>query len=386
VTKRNGPQPSEQPTDVDSDTGPVVGSDSGSAAAIVTGGLTLAGVAATILQFTSTIGLTGWRALAIALAGVGLLQILLYWELRTRWRRNLRRRPNLTLPGPKRVILAIGILLSIVAALLAVTIPGGLYGGPDSPHGAAFPSSGSTFTRTPEPTTPAPSPTETTSTAGPTGSNSPPSDQIRWADLESFRPTGPTLYEQSFADPAPAWPTGDSDTYELTLQDGILRLHPLAKNEGVTVTAPAPLNTHQSDLVVSATATLSSGQGFWGVWCRGVDTTPSNAYYFEISHTAAVRILVLDGSQFGSGTGWFYLDGVDASQPTTISARCDDVPGAPIELTMAVNGRTALRYRVANQDPVLGPGFSGISARTFSDVEGTTADVRVSKVNLRKFQ
>lgn len=115
-------------------------------------------------------------------------------------------------------------------------------------------------------------------------------------------------------------------------------------------------------MVVTATATLRSRQGLWDVWCRGLDNNPSDAYLFLISHTAAVQITL---TGFQDGTGWKHFNEIDVSQPITVSARYADTPGAPVQLTMAVNGRQVLSYRPRK---LLGPGYSGITTQPFGDV------------------
>lgn len=235
---------------------------------------------------------------------------------------------------------------------------------------------------------PAPAPATpvcpTPSAAAPPGPAQPASsDRIEWADQPAFAAGGRTLYEQSFADPASGWPTPISATVGATIRDCAYVVHPAAKGDYAYVAAPATDEARVSDEVVTATATLRSGQGFWSVWCRGTDAGASNAYYFEISHTAAVRILVLDGSPNGGGTGWHHLDGVAVDQPTTIQARCADVPDAPVELVMAVNGRQVLSFRPTTA--LLGPGYAGIGSLTFSDVDGPTAQEAFTRVAISQY-
>ena len=211
-------------------------------------------------------------------------------------------------------------------------------------------------------------------------------DQIAWAAQPEFHATGETLYRHTFADGASGWPLGRTTMIESSTDGCAYLVHPLAKGDYAYLPAPAPDAARMSDEVVSATATLREGQGLWGVWCRGVDQSASNAYYFEISHTAAVRILVLDGSQYGGGTNWHHLDGVDVTQPTTIAARCADVPtGAPVQLTMAVNGRQVLSFAPSGT-ALLGPGYAGISALTFSDVNGPTAQEAFTNVAITRYR
>lgn len=208
----------------------------------------------------------------------------------------------------------------------------------------------------------------------------PPPDTLIWAELPVFTASGPTVFERSLTTPAPGWPVGHSDTVDTKFQNGAYVIHPLSKQYAEYVAAPAPPETFVSDVVVTATASLQSGQGLWGVWCRGVDSSPSNAYMFLISHTGAVEITLMD---FHDGTGWKHLDGVDVSKPITISARCADLPHAPVLLTMAVNGREILNYRPKK---VLSPGYSGITAQPFEDVDGPIATDSFTEFRLSRYR
>jgi hypothetical protein len=183
-----------------------------------------------------------------------------------------------------------------------------------------------------------------------------------WGQLPTFTVSGPTLFEQSLTTPKPGWPVGRSDIADVEFKDGAYMVHPQSYQYGKYIAAPAPPETFLSDIVVTATASLQSGQGSWGVWCRGVDD-PGDAYLFLISHAGAVQI-TLTGFN-GDGTGWKYLEGVDVSKPITISARCADIPGYPVLLTMAVNGREVLNYRpvkiLSRVTPALRHKLSGTS-------------------------
>jgi hypothetical protein len=52
-----------------------------------------------------------------------------------------------------------------------------------------------------------------------------------------------------------------------------------------------------------------------------------------------------------------------------------------LELTLAVNGRTALSYR---PETLLGPGHTGVEGMTFSDVDGPTAVTRFTDFTIRR--
>lgn len=199
-----------------------------------------------------------------------------------------------------------------------------------------------------------------------------------FADLPPFKAGGGrVLYEQTFATPSGEWPDATLPGYETHYRDGGYELHILG--HGVYQPVPGPQIGSVTDEVVSATATVQSGQGGWGIWCRGIDQAGSSRYEFLISHAGAVQIAGPDGY----GTGWVYLVGLDTSAPVTLAARCADVVGAPVELTLAVNGRTALTYR-PDSTGLLGPGYVGIEGMTFSDVSGPTIAAAYSRLEVRR--
>jgi serine/threonine protein kinase len=278
---------------------------------------------------------------------------------------------------PRRRLRGWQIAVAVGAALvLGASVPFGIQaftgpqGGPEQP--GALP-----ISQTPAPPT-SQTPAPLTPQTPPPTSVAPP-NTLDWTTLPPFTEPDDLLFSQSFATALPSWPTGRSNGADLEFRDGVYAFQPLDRTRAPYVTAPAPTETFLSDTVVTATAALQSGQGLWGVWCRGVDTDPSTAYLFLISHTAAVQITA---TGFQDGTGWKHLDGVDVSRPTTISARCADVPGASVELTMAVNGRQVLTYRPAT---VLSPGYSGVTMQPFGDVEGPIAVALFSEFQIRRY-
>lgn len=186
---------------------------------------------------------------------------------------------------------------------------------------------------------------------------------------------GALLYDQPFTGPVPDWPAAATDAYTTRYATGGYALHILGR--GVFVPVPAPPAGSVTDEVVSATAMATAGQGAWGVWCRGRDERGSQRYTFLISHAGAVQIV----EPGDVGSGWVYVTGLDLSVPVTLSARCADVVGAPVELTLAVNGRIALTYRPRS---VLGPGYAGIEGMTFSDVTGPTVSATYRHFDIRR--
>ncbi len=191
---------------------------------------------------------------------------------------------------------------------------------------------------------------------------------VGWTDLDPFEAgVGAVLYAHDFTAPeAPTWTDWpDADTVESVTRRTATGYALHVTGRGTTAPVPAPPAASVSDEVVSATATVTSGQGIWGVWCRGVDAAGTRRYGFQISHTGAVRIVTPDNEV----PDWVAVTGLDLSRPVTLAARCADVPGAPVELTLAVNGRVVLGHRPT---VVLGPGYAGIEGATFADVEGPT--------------
>ena len=184
----------------------------------------------------------------------------------------------------------------------------------------------------------------------------------------------PPLFDSDLSSPAPGWPVSSTDA-EVSFGEGGYRVHPRSTQSPAFLAAPAPPTTFISDATVSATATLQGGQGIWGVWCRGADDRPSRSYVFLISHTAAVQITTED---YGDGTGWKHLDGVDVAAPVTVSAHCMDNgtnSSRPVTLTMDVNGRQVLEYQPAT---VFSPGYYGVTTQPFSDVTGPIATATFS--------
>jgi hypothetical protein len=104
--------------------------------------------------------------------------------------------------------------------------------------------------------------------------------------------------------PEPGWPVGATTSVNRSFTGAGYAVSPRDRRYADYVTAPAPKSTFISDAMVTA--------------------------------TAAVQVTV---TGFQDGTGWKHLDGIDVTQPVTISAECADVPDAPVELTMGVNGK-----------------------------------------------
>ena len=250
-------------------------------------------------------------------------------------------------PPRRRIRIGIGVAAGVLA------IVGGLglraISQADEPIVASAPSAAASATGAPATTGPDPALAD----AAPT---------LDFADLPAFDVgSGPMLYSQDLATPSAAWPATTAAGYTTRYSDAGYELELTSTGEFEPVTAPRTPSV--SDQLVTATAATIAGQGGWGVWCRGTDQAGSRRYEFLISHTGAVQII----EPGDTGTGWVYLRGLDLSQPVTLTAHCADVIGAPIELTLVVNGRVALTYRPSM---TLGPGYAGIEGMTFADVEG----------------
>jgi serine/threonine protein kinase len=212
------------------------------------------------------------------------------------------------------------------------------------------------------------SPRETSSPSG--GASTPARNTRQWDTLPLAPALGKLAFASSFSGPATRWPaTSTTQAVNRYAQGGYV-LHPLTRSTFDVVTAPS--NVMTSVETVTATASLQGGQGIWGVWCRGTDSRATQSYQFWISHAGSVSIVTPQGQ-----TPWVYLQGIDVSTPTTLSAQCADANPGPVQLTLSVNGRQVLTQPVSGT--LLGPGYSGIEAAGFSDVAGPIAQIRFTR-------
>lgn len=205
---------------------------------------------------------------------------------------------------------------------------------------------------------------------------------LNWAQHPAFTVSGPTMFEQSLATPARGWEVSPSTTLaDIGFQNSAYVVHPQRNEYSVYIGAPAPPEAFVSDDVVVTATASQSGQGLWGVWCRGSDPgATGNAYLFLISHTGAV-LITLNGPN--DGTEWKYLDGVDVSKPITVSARCANTPDSHVLLTMAVNGREVLNYRPRK---ILSRGYSGIMTRPLGDVDRPVSAVSFTEFRVSRYR
>ena len=188
---------------------------------------------------------------------------------------------------------------------------------------------------------------------------------------------GKLAFDSSFSGPVAGWPASSTNLAVNRYAEGGYVLHPLTRRRFDMVAVPS--NVMTSVETVTATASLQSGQGIWGVWCRGTDSHATQSYQFWTSHAGAVSIVTPQGQ-----TPWVYLQGIDVTTPTTLLARCADANPGPVQLTLSVNGRQVLNQRVSGALP--GPGFSGIEAAGFSDVAGHRLDSIQQVRHLRRMR
>lgn len=203
------------------------------------------------------------------------------------------------------------------------------------------------------------------------------------ARLEPFLERGSTIFDQSLTAAKPGWPRSDGTGPEATRMafghEGYA-LQPLSRDYLAMI--PAPTDVLATDEVVTATAEMTPGQGYWGVWCRGGDDPTSKSYKFLISHTSTV------GIQIGAEDPvWRHVDGIDLHKPVSLSGRCVDAPGAPVRLTLAVNGRTAMTVDTGtvSSAPLMGPGPAGIMVSPFRDVSSPLVRVTFTRFTLTDY-
>ena len=198
-----------------------------------------------------------------------------------------------------------------------------------------------------------------------------PPNTVLWDTLPTAPALGTLAFTSSLSRPAAGWPASRTKLAVNRYAGGGYVLQPLTRSYYDMVQAPSTVMT--SVETVTATASLQSGQGVWGVWCRGTSGNPAESYTFLLSHAGAVSI---SGPQ-GLLTDWRYLQGIDVSKQTTLTARCADANPGPVQLTLSVNGRQVLTTAVTTD--LLGPGYSGIMAGGFADVTGPIAQFRFTR-------
>jgi hypothetical protein len=199
---------------------------------------------------------------------------------------------------------------------------------------------------------------------------------IRWDRLASSEPLSGTraAYSIDFTTTAEQWPAKDTAVASFTRDTAGYEVQLTDDNMPQVMQAPAPL-AHTRE-VVSATATIESGQGAWGLWCRGTDRLGTNRYRFLLTHSGSIGIfeskLTATGEMLDQGTGFWRLTNIDLRQNIHLEGRCADLDGL-VSLTMLVNGRQVLKYKPVQ---ILGPGYSGTEVYGFQDVPGPLLKTR----------
>jgi hypothetical protein len=117
------------------------------------------------------------------------------------------------------------------------------------------------------------------------------------------------------------------------------------------------------DVVVRADATIVSGGGVIGVFCREVPDTDADFQWYEFvarDGFAAIRIADLEGNiEVLAETDDVSLP---VGEPIAFEATCVDGADGDAELSLSLNGESAL---TAEHDDPLGNGVPGIEAWTY---------------------
>ncbi|WP_327106827.1 serine/threonine protein kinase [Nonomuraea glycinis] len=141
------------------------------------------------------------------------------------------------------------------------------------------------------------------------------------------------------------------------------------------VVVAAPIGPAPGSEAITVRGTLESGQGGWGVWCRGTTAAGQKRYSFMVTHAGAVGIFDYSTNSSGVGNNWWYLKGVDWNSPINLRVLCEDTGEAkPIKLTLEINDRTVLVFE-PDTTAILGPGFSGVECFAFGDLPGPRANI-----------
>ncbi|WP_344649025.1 serine/threonine protein kinase [Cryptosporangium japonicum] len=145
---------------------------------------------------------------------------------------------------------------------------------------------------------------------------------------------------------------------------------------------PIPQPYGGNDERVIAVGRINSGQGGWGVWCRGAEKNGGARYQFVLTHAGNIGIFTFRNGEKDAvdGTAWWHVDGLDLSRPVTIEGRCSDsgIPG--VSLTMLLNGRKVLSQ--SQPKTLLGPGYSGLSIYAFDDLSGPKINLSLSALRI----
>lgn len=152
---------------------------------------------------------------------------------------------------------------------------------------------------------------------------------------------------------------------------------------GLAVPAAAPIAAAKvtGDISVSATARLATGQGGWGVWCRGTSLWDSNRYEFTVTRDGVAYIVTPDHR--GDEDDPAQIPGFDAGAEHTVSAECVRLPaGAGMRLTMKVDGAEVATW--VDIRATLPPAGVGVHSFAYGDVPGPLADARFSSFDVTR--
>ncbi|MFC6082391.1 caspase family protein [Sphaerisporangium aureirubrum] len=201
---------------------------------------------------------------------------------------------------------------------------------------------------------------------------------IRWELLPEAPPvTGHVKYTIDFTRSATGWTTGRAGIGTVSRSADGLTVHPTQNKQIFILPVPGPPPGTRAEHM-SSVVRFNSGQGAWGLWCRGSERAGGARYRFVMSHTGSVAIFA--GGGYDDTTQWWALKGIDLDRPIALRASCMDVSeSGPVRLEFAVNGRTVLTHRPRT---LIGPGYSGLEAWAFLDVAGPTADVTFTSLEI----
>jgi hypothetical protein len=170
------------------------------------------------------------------------------------------------------------------------------------------------------------------------------------------------------------WPTGDSGhgrAQYVTRQFQILTV------KGEADWRQAPTLPAAGSIQVTTTASLASGQGGWGSWCRGTDDG-TDRYWAAITHGAAIA--------FGTPSRPFVVIAdspvkPDIYRPNSVTIDCRDADGT-VRISIMLNRRWVCTF--LDHGRLLGPGRVGVLAFAFVDADGAPADARITGFAVRR--
>ena len=170
------------------------------------------------------------------------------------------------------------------------------------------------------------------------------------------------------------WPTGDGGHGRAQYAT---RQYQILTAKGETDWRPAPTLPAAGSIQVTATASLASGQGGWGAWCRGTGDG-TQRYWAAITHGAALA--------FGTPSRPFVVitDSpvkADIYRSNSVGIDCRDADGT-VRISIMVNRRWICSF--LDHGELLGPGRVGALAFAFVDAGGAPADARITHFAVRR--